>query len=101
MKPGQILSWFARKHIYSPLRRTFLFRVANMLLVNPPAQETERIQYLSIKDIAFPRQSSVNFPSYKTLLFSKDGHIGKVTLNRPDRLNAFNMDMWIEFKNLF
>lgn len=33
---------------------------------------------------------------YKTILFDFDGAFARLTLNRPDRLNSFNMDMHAE-----
>ena len=31
--------------------------------------------------------------TYQHILFSLDGGIARITLNRPDRLNSFNVDM--------
>ena len=61
-------------------------------------------QMLTLKDIANPiRQKDAvgNFRS-KTLIseISTDGVV-KVTLNRPHRGNAFNIEAWVDFKDCF
>jgi len=37
---------------------------------------------------------------YKTILIEKKGKVVLVTLNRPDKLNAINLEMKLEFLNL-
>lgn len=37
--------------------------------------------------------------TYKHILLEKDGKFGWLTLNRPEKLNAFNDDLWSEFKS--
>lgn len=37
---------------------------------------------------------------YQTVIFQKLGHVGKITLNRPERLNAINAMMGSELKQL-
>jgi enoyl-CoA hydratase len=45
---------------------------------------------------------SVIFPEFKTLIFEeKEPRIGVATMNRPDHLNAINLDMLGDFEMLF
>jgi 2-(1,2-epoxy-1,2-dihydrophenyl)acetyl-CoA isomerase len=37
--------------------------------------------------------------TYQHILFSLDGGIARITLNRPDRLNSFNVDMHMELRD--
>jgi enoyl-CoA hydratase/carnithine racemase len=39
--------------------------------------------------------------TYKTLTVSLDRHIATVRLNRPDKANAMNADMWQEIRQAF
>lgn len=39
-------------------------------------------------------------PTFETLRFERDGHVGRLVLSRPDRLNAFTMQMWQELAAL-
>ncbi|MDR5777319.1 MULTISPECIES: enoyl-CoA hydratase/isomerase family protein [unclassified Caballeronia] len=41
----------------------------------------------------------MDFPSYRSLTFRRDGRVLHVTLNRPDTLNAFVNEMHDEFQN--
>jgi enoyl-CoA hydratase/carnithine racemase len=36
----------------------------------------------------------------KTLELDIDGHVGRLTLNRPDKLNSFTIEMWRELREL-
>src|SRR3954469_6017888 len=36
---------------------------------------------------------------YQSLIFSVEGGVGRVTLNRPDRLNSFTADMHAELRD--
>jgi enoyl-CoA hydratase/carnithine racemase len=38
--------------------------------------------------------------SYQTLRFERDGHIGRLTLARPEKLNSFTIEMWRELGEL-
>jgi len=37
--------------------------------------------------------------SYESILFGRDGHIARITLNRPDRLNSFTRAMHAELRD--
>ena len=37
---------------------------------------------------------------YETVDFTRDGHIGWLRLNRPDKLNSFTIKMWQELRAL-
>lgn len=37
--------------------------------------------------------------TYQHILYSLDGGIARITLNRPDRLNSFNVDMHLELRD--
>ncbi|MEX0947486.1 MAG: enoyl-CoA hydratase/isomerase family protein [Acidimicrobiia bacterium] len=39
-------------------------------------------------------------PSYDTLRFEPDGHVGRLVLNRPEKLNSFTIAMWGELRDL-
>jgi enoyl-CoA hydratase/carnithine racemase len=36
----------------------------------------------------------------KTLLLERDGHVGRLVLNRPEKLNCFTIEMWRELREL-
>jgi len=56
-----------------------------------------------LHQIAFPKNSNSNILSLKleTINLSLQNHILTITLNRPNRSNAFNMNMWSELKLIF
>jgi enoyl-CoA hydratase/carnithine racemase len=39
-------------------------------------------------------------PAYDTLRFEPDGHVGRLVLNRPEKLNSFTIAMWGELRDL-
>ena len=40
----------------------------------------------------------VEIPTTETLRFERDGHVGRLVLNRPDKLNSFTIGMWHELR---
>jgi len=39
-------------------------------------------------------------PQMNTLRFEQDGHVARLTMHRPDKLNAFSVEMWDEMRAL-
>lgn len=39
-------------------------------------------------------------PAYGTIRFSRDGNVGRLVLDRPERLNSFTIEMWREMADL-
>ncbi len=39
-------------------------------------------------------------PTYDTLRFELDGHVGRLVLDRPEKLNSFTIAMWGELRDL-
>lgn len=41
-----------------------------------------------------------NIPQMNTLRFEQDGHVARLTMHRPEKLNAFSVEMWDEMRAL-
>jgi enoyl-CoA hydratase/carnithine racemase len=39
-------------------------------------------------------------PEFNTLRFEPDGNVGRLVLNRPEKLNSFTIEMWNEMRDL-
>ncbi len=50
---------------------------------------------------ATPTANGVDTMVYKTLAVSLENHVATVRLNRPDKANAMNADMWQEIRQAF
>jgi 2,4-dienoyl-CoA reductase (NADPH2) len=48
--------------------------------------------------IAAPAASGIPLPQFDTLRIGLDGQVAVVTLNRPDKANALNMQMWQDIR---
>ena len=44
--------------------------------------------------------TSLNTASLNTLQLERDGHVGRLILNRPNKLNCFTIEMWRELREL-
>lgn len=44
--------------------------------------------------------ATIDGSKFTTLRFERDGHVGRLTLDRPDKLNAFTVTMWAEMSEL-
>jgi len=68
-------------------------------LQTPPAADSTTTHAAAI---AAPSIATGNTPMiYKTLAVSLDNHVATVRLNRPDKANAMNVDMWQEIRQAF
>jgi enoyl-CoA hydratase/carnithine racemase len=47
-----------------------------------------------------PEPAPVARSEYATLRFDQDGHVGRLTLTRPEKLNSFTLEMWRELREL-
>jgi enoyl-CoA hydratase/carnithine racemase len=47
-----------------------------------------------------PESATAARSKYATLRFEEDGHVGRLTLNRPEKLNSFTLEMWRELREL-
>ena len=43
----------------------------------------------------------MTIPNYETLELSLDGHVALVSLNRPERANSMNAQLWLELQACF
>jgi len=41
-----------------------------------------------------------DLPQYETIRFAREGHVARLVLNRPERLNSFTITMWRELADL-
>ena len=41
-----------------------------------------------------------NIPQMNTLRFEQEGHVARLTMHRPEKLNAFSVEMWDEMRAL-
>ena len=66
-----------------------------------------RRSFSMIKSIAFPTYPSHNQAqtqlTFKTLrlTFDENEHIATVSLHRPEKGNSFNMQLWMDYKEVF
>ena len=58
------------------------------------------LRSLSISSSLLSKASSTFSPSYSTIAVTKEAGLRSITLNRPDKLNAFNNEMYNEVKTL-
>lgn len=47
-----------------------------------------------------PESATTARSKYATLRFEQDGHVGRLTLTRPEKLNSFTFEMWRELREL-
>lgn len=85
-------------------------RFPNLIKTSISRQNSGLLSTWSLHDIAFPKHntSSKETKAYETIKYSYDVDssnmntgVGIVTLNREKTLNAFDMQMWQEFDDVF
>lgn len=103
MKITQLLNWFVQRHVMNPFRRNIVFKLLTKWKYSTAkgATNSNLSQDSSIFRIAFPHSISPQYPSLSALKLNRQDYVATVTLNRPKSLNAFNMEMWEEFKQIF
>jgi enoyl-CoA hydratase/carnithine racemase len=47
-----------------------------------------------------PESATAARSAYATIRFEQDGHVGRLTLTRPEKLNSFTLEMWRELREL-
>jgi enoyl-CoA hydratase/carnithine racemase len=47
-----------------------------------------------------PESATAARSKYATLRFEQHGHVGRLTLTRPEKLNSFTLEMWRELREL-
>jgi len=67
-----------------------------------PAHQDLQAKLTSSQDTAIVFSTENNSaPGYQTLTISLSDHIATITLNRPDKANAMNLEMWHELRQAF
>lgn len=65
-------------------------------------ESTSKVTITSINDLVFSsKRKNINTLSYKTIKVDMLDHICIVSLNRPDKRNAINMQLWHDLKSVF
>lgn len=68
----------------------------------PAAANYSGPSYKSLADVAIRRKRDLPAPNLTTVLTSVDEQgVGRITLNRPNRGNAFNFQQWEEFRQVW
>ena len=80
-----------------------IFDALPQTMVQPPHDTGKK--KLTLQDIAYPKRNPNVLLDFRSDVIKVertfDGGIVNVRLNRPQKGNAFDMDMWIDFKKVF